>query len=255
MPEALPQTIDEVIARMEAIISTSLETGSRLGYFAALYHRVTLQIRSNILNNGFANPELLNELAVRFAGRYFEALELYENGQQPTAPWKEAFDAAKRRHPIILQHLLLGMNAHINLDLAIASAETSPNLEILSLKQDFMQVNAILASQIPVVLKAISACSPFIGLISFFYKSTEEKVVHFSLDIARAYSWLLAEDLAVDTPDAQQARITTTISQVKALAVKLLKTKGLVKILIFIVALVESNNVRRNIKILTSIAD
>ncbi len=255
MPEALPQTIDEVIARMEEIIARSLETGSRLGYFAALYHRVTIQIRHTILNHGFENPELLNKLAICFAGRYFEALELYESGEQPTAPWKVAFDASKRRHPIILQHLLLGMNAHINLDLAIASAETSPGIDILTLKQDFMQVNAILASQIPIILKAIGACSPFIGLVTFFYKSTEEKVTHFSLDIARAFSWLLAEDLAVDSPEARNKLISTTILQAKALAIKLLKAKGLVKLLIFIVALAESNNVRRNIQILTSIKE
>ena len=40
--------------------------------------------------------------------------------------WSVAFHAAHRRPPIIFQHLLLGMNAHINLDLGIACAEVAP---------------------------------------------------------------------------------------------------------------------------------
>ncbi|HYM20484.1 MAG TPA: DUF5995 family protein [Candidatus Kapabacteria bacterium] len=249
----LPQTIDEVIARMDAIIAESLETGSRLGYFAALYRKVTTEVKKNINDGTFANPELLGRLAVTFASRYFTAYDLYQQNQTPTAPWEVAFSASKRRYPIILQHLLLGMNAHINLDLAIASADTSPGIDIFKLKQDFMQINMILASQIPLVLKAINKCSPFIGLISFFYKNTEEKVTHFSLDLARAYSWLLAEDLAVADTPTKDSRIAKTITEVRELAVKLLRAKGLVKILIFIVALVESNDVRKNIRALSTI--
>jgi len=248
----LPQTIEEVIERMDVIIRDSLRTNSRLGYFAALYRRVTIQVKKNIDERMFANPELMGKLAVIFAGRYFAAYELYQNNQKPTAPWDIALAASKRRYPIILQHLLLGMNAHINLDLGIASAETSSGTEILGLKEDFMQINDLLASQIPIVLKAINKCSPFIGLISFFYKNTEEKVTHFSLEIARAYSWLFAEDLATrDTPQ-QQKLIENATGEVRDLAQKLLHAKGLVKLLIFFVAIAESNNIRKNITALTA---
>jgi hypothetical protein len=249
----LPETIDEVIARMDAIITESLETGSRLGYFAALYRKVTTEVKENIEKGNFVNPELLGRLAVTFAGRYFTAYDLYKQNDKPTAPWEVTFSASKRRYPIILQHLLLGMNAHINLDLAIASADTSPGIGILGLKQDFMQINSILASQIPVVLKAINKCSPFIGLISFFYKNTEEKVTHFSLDLARAYSWMLAEDLALHDLRYKEIRVEKTAGEVRKLAEKLLHTKGLVKLLIFAVALAETNNVRKNILVLSGI--
>ena len=247
---SLPQTIEEVIAQMDAIIEHSLEANSRLGYFAALYRKVTIQVKKNIDKKKFANPELMARLAVTFAGKYLTAYEQYHNGEKPTAPWDIAFGASKRRYPIILQHLLLGMNAHINLDLAIASSETSSGTDILGLKEDFMQINDLLASQIPIVLKAINKCSPFIGLISFFYKDTEEKVTHFSLEIARAYSWLLAEDLAVGDTFLQKKLIDKTIGEVSELANKLLHTKGWVKLLIFIVAIAESNNIRKNIEAL-----
>jgi hypothetical protein len=241
-----------VIAQMDTIIRDSLESGSRLGYFAALYRRVTHQIKQHIEEGKFQNGPLLESLAITFAGRYLEAYDLYvTKSGTPTAPWLVAFDAAHKRRPLVLQHLLMGMNAHINLDLAIASAVTSPGLTILSLKEDFMQVNGILASQIPVVLKLMGKCSPLIGLVTFFYKDTTEKVTHFSMDIARAYSWLLAEDLAVATEAVRAKRIEQTIGEVKGLALKLLHPDPMVRVLCFVIGLLESNDVRRNIQILS----
>jgi hypothetical protein len=251
MPQPLPRNIDEVIARMDALVERFTTSESRLGYFAALYRGVTKEIKRNIVNRTFENPELLEELAVRFAGRYFAALEQYESGTTPSEPWHIAFEASKRRRPIILQHLLLGMNAHINFDLAIASAETSPSLEILSLKTDFMQVNSILAAQIPKVLTAMSECSPLIGLVSLFYKHTEEKIAHFSMDIARAFSWLTAEDLAVASPEKAGQITAVSLRNSSQLTAKLRGPKALVRTLFFVVALLESNNVRRNIAVLS----
>ena len=39
------KTIDEVIARLEGIIEECISTRSRLGYFAALYNRVTEAVK------------------------------------------------------------------------------------------------------------------------------------------------------------------------------------------------------------------
>ena len=47
--------------------------------------------------------------------------------------------------PVILQHLLLGINAHINLDLGIAAVETSPGNQLAPLKNDFDMINKLLA--------------------------------------------------------------------------------------------------------------
>jgi hypothetical protein len=46
-------TIDQVIAQLEDIIGWAEENASRLGYFAALYRKVTLLIQSGIENYDF----------------------------------------------------------------------------------------------------------------------------------------------------------------------------------------------------------
>ena len=49
------------------------------------------------------------------------------------------------RRPIILQHLLLGMNAHINLDLGVCASELAEPGAIDAIRVDFDAVNDVLA--------------------------------------------------------------------------------------------------------------
>src|SRR5690606_41399624 len=50
--------------------------------------------------------------------------------------------------PLVLQHLLLGMNAHINLDLGIAAAETAPGTALPALKRDFDEITTLLGEML-----------------------------------------------------------------------------------------------------------
>mgnify|MGYP006206115419 CR=1 FL=1 len=43
--ETLPQTIDQVLVRLNGILDDALRGGTRIGYFAALYERVTTNVR------------------------------------------------------------------------------------------------------------------------------------------------------------------------------------------------------------------
>ena len=73
------ETIDELILQLEEVINTSIKTKSRLGYFAALYHKVTCRVREGILKNEFEDNKRMELLDVLFGNRYLEALELYSN--------------------------------------------------------------------------------------------------------------------------------------------------------------------------------
>ncbi|HVD13653.1 MAG TPA: DUF5995 family protein [Actinomycetota bacterium] len=55
---------------------------------------------------------------VAFADLYLDALEVEQAGGRPPEPWAIAFGAARERQLPPLRHVLLGMNAHINFDLA-----------------------------------------------------------------------------------------------------------------------------------------
>ena len=123
---ALATSIDEVIAQLGDVIDRSLRERNRLGFFAALYRKVTIKVKEGIVAGRFDDGPRMERLDVIFANRYLEALTRLGSGQAPTPCWALSFEAAATWPPIILQHLLLGMNAHINFDLGIAAATTCP---------------------------------------------------------------------------------------------------------------------------------
>ena len=106
--------IDEVIASLDSIIQQAWEERSRLGYFAALYRRVTRSVRDGVCTGHFDDCALMEHLDVVFATRYIDALTTYQSGGRPSRSWKQAFEACSDDTRLILQHLLAGMNAHIN---------------------------------------------------------------------------------------------------------------------------------------------
>lgn len=181
----IAKNIDEVIAHLEQIIDRSIATGDRLGYFAALYNRVTRAVREGIARGEFDNGPRMERLDVDFANRYLTAHELYVSGKQPTRAWKQTFDAARNGHHIVLQQLLVGMNAHINLDLGIAAARTCPGSEIAGLKGDFMKINNVLASLTPQVEQELDKRSRVFDVLTRIAPKLELKLVGFSMDKAR----------------------------------------------------------------------
>src|SRR5262249_54352624 len=159
------QSIDEVIARLTDIIDISRQESSRLGYFAALYLKVTVSVKQGVLNGRFEDGARMARLDVNFANRYLEAYELHRKGEAPTASWQASFEAARHWRPLILQHLLLGITTHINLDLGIAAVEASSGGQLSSLKHDFDLINKVLADLVQPVQDEIGEVSPWIGLL------------------------------------------------------------------------------------------
>ena len=119
-----------------------------------------------------------------------------------------AFEAADRWRPTVLQHLLLGMNVHINLDLAIASAQVAPGNEIHGLRPDFDAINDVLAGLIQKVQDDLNLISPLYRFVDDVTGRVDRTVVNFSIGRARAEAWKLATFLAAADPLAVQQRIT-----------------------------------------------
>ena len=87
-----------------------------------MYRRVTAEVKRRIEAGEFDDGPRMERFDVLFARRYLDAWAQHERGEVPTGVWALAFAAGERWRPVVLQHLLLGMNAHINLDLGIVAA-------------------------------------------------------------------------------------------------------------------------------------
>lgn len=190
------QTIDDVIAALDAIIQRAWDEHSRIGYFAALYRRVTRAVKDGIAQNQFSDGPLMEKLDVVFASRYLNALFAYQSNANLSRCWKVAFDACPDDSRLILQHLLAGMNAHINLDLGVAAAQVSPGDQLPHLKADFDQINAVLAAQVSAVENEMALVSPLVKDVSYVGLQAESSLINFNIDLARDTAWFTAERLA-----------------------------------------------------------
>jgi hypothetical protein len=190
------QTIGDVITALDAIVQQAWEDESRLGYFAALYRRVTCAVRDGIAAGSFQNGPLMEWLDVVFASRYLDALATFQSGGRASRSWMIAFEGCGDADLLILQHLLSGMNAHINLDLGVAAAQVCPGDQLPQLKPDFDEINGVLASLVGTVASEIAVVSPLIGDLEKIGLRDETSLVNFDIVAARDAAWLSAQRLA-----------------------------------------------------------
>ncbi len=243
-------TIDEVIEEIDSIIEWARITESPLGYFPALYRKVTLRIKQGIADNYFENGERMEQLDIMFANRYLEAFELYKTGEGTTQSWMVAFETSQNNRLIVLQHLLLGINAHINLDLAIAAARTSPAEEIHDLKNDFDKINTILASLVDEVERELAEVWPMLKLLDWIAGKTDEALINFSINIARIRAWKVAKDLAYSPLNEQDSQINHLDHNIAKLGAKISRPSFLIRVVIGLIKLGERGSVRKIIDIL-----
>jgi hypothetical protein len=190
------KTIDEVITQLQQIVDETVAENNYLGVFAYVYLRTTEGVKEAIDAKRFEDNDRMEKMDVAFANFYIQAYHDYKNGKEPSAAWKASFDAKKDRLTLI-QHLLMGMNAHINLDLGQAAAATAPGDKIFSLRNDFMEVNKVLGELTDVMQRKLGKVSPLMFVLDWAGQRTDEVVVNFSMVKARDQSWRLAEELAL----------------------------------------------------------
>ena len=147
----LPETVAEVVARMEAIASP-LPRGDGVACFTRLYLAVTQGVEAHLGGSAFEDPRFLTRLDVTFANLFFDAVDANARAPETTPrAWLPLFQARAQRGIAPLQFALAGMNAHINRDLPVALVSTCRELG-LGLEEgspqhhDFETVNTLLAS-------------------------------------------------------------------------------------------------------------
>jgi hypothetical protein len=190
------ESIDQVLDQLARIIEWSRRAYSRLGYFASLYRKVTASVAEGVRKGQFDDAARMERLDVIFANRYLEAARDYRTGKTPTRSWQFAFECGDQYWPIVIQHLLLGMNAHINLDLGIAAAEAMRGEPLESLRDDFNRINGVLASLVDGVQEELGEVWFVLRLLNPFLGRADDKIVNFSMERARDEAWRSATRLS-----------------------------------------------------------
>ena len=241
------QTLDEVIVCLDKIIQTCRQRSSRIGYFACLYRKMTIAIKNAIHNGAFEDAARMEKLDVHFANRYLEAYTQNESGQKPTACWQTAFEASATDQLTVLQHLLLGINAHINLDLGIAAAKVSTAETIGQLANDFNKVNEVIGTLFGDVQTSLAK----IAFPMYFIKKINPKetgaILNFSISKAREAAWANALLLSEVGEAGEQQVIATTDKIVYTVAQGIQSPGKLISLLLHWIRWTESKDVAKNI--------
>jgi len=144
--------IDELIARMAALLGPLQAAGDQRQYFHATYQRTTIAVADELKRGGFTDTEWVEQWDVAFADLYLDALQTALAGGEPTRPWAIAFGAPAGLPA--LRHVLLGMNAHINYDLpqallAVITDEQFDDPVLLARREaDHRAIDNVLASRV-----------------------------------------------------------------------------------------------------------
>lgn len=241
--------IKEVIAHLEEIIANSIAQESRLGYFAALYKRVTKKVEEGIANGEFKDSKAMEKLDVVFANRYLTAYENYKNGKEITQSWQVAFKASKSRRPLVLQHLFVGMNAHISLDLGIAAYEVYGD-DLERNKPDFDKINEILGALVDKVQEELESFWIVMKWLDRIAGKLDEALAGFAMDYARDKAWEFALKLLAAGKSAEAETIAKRDVSVASFGKKLVNPGIMLSIAVAILKLFEKGTIAFKIEML-----
>ncbi len=243
-------TIDEVIAHLDTIINQCMANQSCRGYFASLYRKMSVAVKAGVGNGAFEDGGRMERLVVEFANRYLDAYAAYASAQQLTTSWRSAFDAAQNNELTIIQHLLLGINAHINLDLGIAAAVISTPQNIRALHPDFLLINDTIAHVYNDMQSRLSKISWFVVLIQKIRPETTNALINFSIAKARDTAWNNALMLTNIGTDGHQQVITTTDAIVAKVATGIQSPGKIARLLFKWIRKAEKKDIVRNLRVL-----
>ncbi|WP_153397598.1 DUF5995 family protein [Chryseobacterium vaccae] len=246
------KTIEEVLKKLDEIIIWCKENQSPAGYFACTYRAMTAQVLKGIQQKKFEDGPRMTLLDIAFAQRYLEAWESYRKGKKCTNAWYTAFEASKNKNLLILQHIFLGMNAHINLDLGISAASIMPYRKINPLKKDFDTINIIIASINQNVQDSLNKICYPVDLIDKLSNGKDNAVLDFAISKARETSWATAV-VTCNTPLFLRESVINIVDYAAAkVASQILNPKILTPALLKELKKCESSDIVKNIEILES---
>jgi len=210
--------IENAIAELDAVIEWARSEGSPVGYFATLYRLVTRTIHDTVARGDYFDDDArMVTFDVRFAGRYLAAYKAWRDGEPTTEAWAIALEATKDTDVTLMQHLMLGINAHMNLDLPVVAASLAAHGSLASLHADFLRINEILGSLVPPFEEAVGKVSPRLAKIESFAPKLEGKLFDFGLIIGRDVAWHDAESVVEAGQNGHDARVESLDASVARL--------------------------------------
>jgi hypothetical protein len=204
-PDPNTCTVDEMFACFTGLEERFREAHDERAVFLGAYAIITGAMRHAIDRNEFDDDTWVRQYLLQFARLYLAALRASAEGQETRVPtaWRIAFELANSGRGTVLQHLLLGINAHINHDLALALVEAGLEPERERRYKDHTAVNRVLQAATQDLETHVERFySPALYLIDVLCGPFEREIADLIVDRARETAWQHGLALA-NAPDEE----------------------------------------------------
>ena len=191
--EAEYESLEQVMEGLGSLEASLRAKKDRRAIFTSAYLSMTREIASRVGEQQFNDGDWVAGYALSFANLYRRAFLAFETGDlaRVPKPWLLSFDTSRRGKGLLFQDLLLGMNAHINHDLALALVEVSIDPLRDQRREDHFAVNAAIKKATdPVQDRITDLYAPILTLLDRGLGRLDEDVANFSIEKARLNAWV-----------------------------------------------------------------
>ncbi len=220
------EAVDQLLARMDDRLADFVRDDDPRQIFLTVYRTMTATMDRSMPDGVFLDPAWSSALTLRFAGMYFDADEAFECGDACPEPWAVCFRAAHEERVLVLEHALLGINAHIMYDLPRAVAETmvafgdtGPDVDHTAIvarrRFDFDVVNHLLALTTDQVQNLLGTrFSRSVKVADALGSRVDEYIAEFFLRYARTQGWHSAVAMAFAEDDREREVVRAHLERV-----------------------------------------
>lgn len=218
------RTVEEVEAGLQRLEAHFWVRRDRRGVFATAYLHITRALRRDLEGGGFRNPAWVRAYLVSFGNLYRVALLNYERGEGPVAKaWRISFEAARVGAGFVIQHLVLGINAHINHDLPLALVEVGIDPARADKYHDHTRVNEVLQAATDGLKGEVSTrYAPVLSRLDRLAGRFDDDATRFSIPKAREHAWTFAVALTSCGSDPEKVRLRTLLDEQAAVLARLI---------------------------------
>lgn len=211
---------DTTIIRMQSLLENWQRAGDLRCVFLDCYTQMTINMLTAIHSGEFHDNAWALELLEHFAEYYFKALEAYElNPESAPLPWQTAFTTTRDPQAHVLQHLMLGINAHINYDLVFALEDIlRPEWQKISPDQlreryeDHCHVNLVISNTLDAVQDSVvERFAPKLDIIDVSLGRLDELSTSYLISIYRDRVWHKALERLETQRDEQREAIRRSL--------------------------------------------
>lgn len=190
--------VGEAHRRLRELLSALESADDRRAIFLSIYARMTGAVAERVSDGEFRDPEWVGEYLVAFANLYRGAVYDYERGALAALPdpWQIAFETADRGDALVVQDALLGVNAHINYDLALAVDEAGVRRDRETKYADHAAVTDVIASIVDEAQASLAARdAEGLAAVDEALGRLDERLTVFTIDECRDSAWRTATAL------------------------------------------------------------